>query len=130
MSQDAAPQDIVTMSLALGKPLPSAANLREHWRAKHSRVKRQRVMTRVLLHAHRQQLRALGWPAVVGRMRVTLSRVAARSLDDDNLAHAFKAIRDEIADFFGLDDGSPRWEWRYMQQRGEPAIDIDFEVLP
>ena len=121
---------LVTMSLPLSKPLPSAANLREHWATKAKRVKAQRVYVGILLRQHERQLRALGWPAVAGRMHVTLSRVAPRKLDDDNLAHAFKAIRDEVAKHFGVDDGSPRWAWRYTQQRGAPAIDIDFELQP
>lgn len=51
----------------------------------------------------------------------TLVRIAPRMLDDDNLAGAFKSIRDEVASFFNVDDG-PKGPiaWRYEQQRGEP----------
>ena len=110
---------LVTMSLPLSKPLPSAANLREHWAAKAKRVKAQRVYVGILLRQHERQLRALGWPAVAGRMHVTLSRVAPRKLDDDNLQSGFKALRDGIADRFGVDDGDPRIRFKYDQVRGK-----------
>ena len=35
---------------------------------------------------------------------VTLTRISARGLDDDNLQGAFKAVRDSVADALGVDD--------------------------
>lgn len=62
-------------------------------------------------------------------MTITLTRVygagrglknkAARMLDSDNLAGAFKAVRDGVAEAMGIDDGSERLEWRYAQTQGE-----------
>ena len=39
-------------------------------------------------------------------------------LDDDNLAGAFKAIRDEVAKYFGVGDG-PKGpiKWKYAQKK-------------
>jgi len=104
--------------------LPSAANMRDHWGRRHRRVKNQRRDTWAVL---RQR------GVVKPRLPVTvhLTRIAPRRLDQgDNLAMALKAVRDEVAAWLGVDDGS-RWvEWRYHQRKGEPkeqACEIWFE---
>lgn len=51
-------------------------------------------------------------------VRVTLIAVRQKRLDDDNLAGGFKALRDAIAESFGIDDGDERVEWIYRQQGG------------
>lgn len=56
---------------------------------------------------------------------VTLTRVGARKLDDDNLASAFKYIRDEVARIIGIDDGSPLYTWQYLQRIGEYEVEIE-----
>ena len=48
-------------------------------------------------------------------LRCVLVRCSPRKLDDDNLASAFKAIRDEVAKQLGVDDGGDRVEWVYRQ---------------
>lgn len=61
---------------------------------------------------------------------VTMTRVAPRALDDDNLRGAFKAVRDAIADVLGSDDRNPLIAWRYEQRKGAPkqhAIEIRIE---
>ena len=83
---------------------------------------------RILLTLHRPALLGLDFPTCGLPMAATLTRVATRRLDDDNLASAFKAIRDEVAAFFRLDDGSQLWRWRYEQAKGAPAIQFRFEV--
>lgn len=97
-----------------GMKLGGALNARLHWAARASKVRRERLAVRASL---RQQLRGnLPPPSIV-----TMRRVASRAMDDDNLAGAFKAVRDEIAEFFGVDDG-PRGpiSWRYEQRKGAP----------
>ena len=56
---------------------------------------------------------------------VLMTRVAPRDLDDDNLATAFKSIRDGLAAAWGVDD-SPAGPvvWRYSQERGDYAITV------
>ena len=95
--------------------LPSVANLREHWAAKARRVKAQRATTSLMLHAgaDRKVLAQLLINTPV--IEVTLTRCAARRLDDDNLASAFKACRDSVAAFLAIDDGSKRLRWKYAQ---------------
>jgi hypothetical protein len=87
----------------------SEANGREHWARKAKRVKTQRRMAWALVPP------GIPLPAVV-----TLSRVAPRVLDDDNLRPALKAVRDGVADRLGIHDNDPRVDWRYSQARGKP----------
>jgi hypothetical protein len=51
---------------------------------------------------------------------VTLTRIAPRELDGDNLQGGFKSVRDGIADWLGVkDDSDPRITWRYAQAKGK-----------
>ena len=95
------------------------ANARWNWREKARRVKSMRRTARLVVIPH-------ALPVVV-----TLTRIAPRPMDDDNLAHAFKAIRDGIADRLDVDDRDPRVQWRYGQERGEPnQYAIRIEISP
>ncbi len=54
---------------------------------------------------------------------------ATRPMDDDNLAGAFKAIRDALAGWIGVDDGdTARLRFRYAQERGSWAVRIEFHA--
>lgn len=103
----------VTFSLPIH--LRSVANLREHWRVKAKHAKAERHVAG--LAARALLPREIGWPIVV-----TITRVAPRSLDGDNLQAAAKAIRDGIADALGLkSDSDPRVTWVYGQAQGKPC---------
>lgn len=104
-------------------PTPSTSNLREHWAVKSERTRSQRDST------------ALMFPRVKVRplLRVTLTRVSPRELDDDNLRGALKAIRDEVARCLKVDDRTPLIVWDYAQAKGKPgeqAVRVSVEVLP
>jgi hypothetical protein len=45
------------------------------------------------------------------RLQVLQVRHGPVKLDDDNCTGSFKPVRDAIATFFGIDDGSDRWVW-------------------
>ena len=111
--------------------LPSMANLRLHWAAKAKLVKAQRNAAAFALRGNGRTW-LTHWKGMASNERlclhVTLTRVGPRALDDDNLAHAFKAVRDEVAAFVGLDDGSKRFTWAYRQERGLYAVRIKLEV--
>jgi hypothetical protein len=92
----------------------SESNSRGHWAKKAGRAKAQRNMAALVF---RGMVAATPLPVTV-----TLVRIAPRALDDDNLRGAFKAIRDGIADAFGVDDRDPRIEWRYAQRRGGVGV--------
>ena len=97
------------MKLSIPLRLPSAANLREHWSARARRVKAQRQAVAIYV---------LGKPRPALPVVVTLTRVAPRALDGDNLQSAFKAPRDEVARWLGVDDADPRVTWSYAQRSG------------
>ncbi len=92
----------------------SASNLREHWGSRARRTKRERSAARLICAAAPRP------PCIV-----TLTRLAPRRLDDDNLASALKGVRDGIADALRVDDGDPRVVWRYAQRRGGYAVDVE-----
>ncbi len=94
------------MMIELPIRIESVANKREHWGKRAARTK-----------AHRLAALAVSphpLPCVV-----TLTRVAPRALDGDNLQSGFKALRDGIADRLGVADNDPGIEWRYQQVRGK-----------
>lgn len=92
--------------------IESVANLREHWsqRAKRSRLQRAAVRCQLL---DANEFRCL--PCTV-----TLTRIAPRALDTDNLASGCKAARDGVADWLGVNDADPRVTWVYAQVAGKP----------
>ena len=99
----------ITVELPLR--IESTPNQRLHWAAKAKKTK-----------AHREAvdwaLRGIKPPAAPAR--ITLTRIAPRVLDSDNLAAGFKAARDSVAQWLGIDDGSPLLIWSYAQERGAP----------
>lgn len=99
------------MTILLPVRIVSVANLREHWRVKHQRTSAHRFGAKMLCKSAGAMLHE--------KTVVTMIRIAPRSLDDDNLASAFKAVRDGIADALGIDDRDKRVEWRYGQERGK-----------
>jgi hypothetical protein len=50
-------------------------------------------------------------------LTITLTRYSSGTLDSDNLAGAFKACRDGVADYLGIDDGDPSLTWAYAQSK-------------
>ncbi len=68
---------------------------------------------------------------------VRLTRIAPRNLNDDNLAYAFKHVRDVLADLirpgyaFGRADDTDQIKWEYAQEKGQPkqyGIKIEINV--
>lgn len=109
---------MTTGAITIETKLVSSANAREHWKAAHRRKSQQRQL--VALH-----LVARTPPSLP--CEVLLTRVGKQPLDDDNLAHAFKSVRDEVAKWIGADDkpGSGI-TWRYAQTRGDYAIEVQW----
>lgn len=89
-----------------------------HWSVLARRRKRERSWAR-------QACPRFALPAVV-----TLTRLSAGTLDDDNLRGALKGVRDGIADALGVPDNDPRVRWAYAQAkcpRGQAGVRIDLE---
>lgn len=103
----------------------SEANMREHHMA---RARRRKWQRNLIALAVRPRLAGMldPLPCVV-----TMTRVAPRALDDDNLQTSFKAIRDEIAAQLGCDDRDPRVTWRYAQRRGaKGSYSVELVITP
>ena len=100
-----------------GMRLGAALNARTHWTRRAARAKKERAVVAVALRCQWFP----GIDAPTPPTTCTLARIAPRLLDDDNLQGAFKSIRDEVAAFFGVDDG-PKGPiaWRYEQRKGAP----------
>lgn len=84
-------------------------NAREHYLARSRRVRKERGAAHLTVK-HKQGKPDL--PVIV-----TMIRLSAGKLDDDNLLGACKGIRDGIADAYGIADNDPRITWRYDQER-------------
>lgn len=102
--------------------LPSVANKRMHHMAKAHLVSKQREAVHLAL-------KVSATPNFVPRLCVTITRVAPRELDDDNNVACAKAVRDEVAAWFGLDDRDPRIKWDYAQEKGPVAVRIDIDIV-
>lgn len=101
----------------------SEANAHTHWRARQKRAKEQRALARVAVICCNTAT-LLRLPA-----RITLTRLAPRTLDSDNLQGALKHIRDGVADAFGVDDGDERYDWRYAQEKAkEYGVRIEIQL--
>jgi len=104
-------EPIVSVSLPLRTR--SLANMREHWAKRAKRSRNERALARLVLSRSQTPN-----PPLV----VTLTRVAPRKLDTDNLAGALKSVRDGVADWIGIDDGDSRVEWVCSQKPGGVRI--------
>jgi hypothetical protein len=112
LSREQAAQQVVCVLLPL--KIVSVANLSEHWTAKAKRTRLHREAARVLLRRHSAPK--------AGPVTITLTRIASREMDGDNLQSAFKACRDGVADWLGIDDGHPWLTWVYAQRTGKPGM--------
>jgi hypothetical protein len=104
--------------------------MREHWAVKASRAKAQRTAARFgVLNAIVSVDRGvfLERARTDAELTITLTRIGKRTLDTDNLARSFKAVRDGIADAFYRDDGDTGLTWLYAQRHGEYAVEIKVE---
>ena len=99
--------------------LSNGLNAREHYFVRAKRVKSER--------------RAVAWmlkgtpPAAP--LIVTMTRIApSAGLDSDNLISSCKALRDQIAEWLGVDDKHPSVKYVCNQRRGPWAVGIQIEA--
>ncbi|MFO0821640.1 MAG: hypothetical protein U0792_00610 [Gemmataceae bacterium] len=111
-----------TITLTLPCSVVSEANRRDHWAFAHRRAKQQAEALRTALDAAGLTNHAPPLPLIV-----TWIRTGKKVLDDDNLARAFKSLRDRLAEWIGCDDGSDLIEWKYQQERGTPGVRLSIE---
>lgn len=119
----------VTLPLKTINPL----NGRECWQARTRRVKRERRRVDSALlagpgwrgqHHLRRQLQA------GSKLVVTLERRSRGLLDSgDNLPASMKGVRDQIAEWLGIDDRDQRVSWKYDQARAA-AFAVRITITP
>lgn len=113
------------IEVRMNMKIVSVANMRLHWAIKAKLAKDQRTRTRMSLAAVAQSSGAEILPVTV-----VLTRVAPRRLDGDNLQSGFKAVRDGVADWLGVDDGNGLIDWQYAQRSGRPGeYAVEVEVI-
>lgn len=100
---------------------PNTKNRREHWRPRADRTAAQRAKTR---KAVAKWLEANG-PV----LRITVTRVAPRRIDQTNLGAALSAVVDGIADALRLDDGSLAVDWVLRQRKGRAAVEWEIGAV-
>ena len=55
---------------------------------------------------------------------VKLTRTGPRRMDDDGLRASLKSVRDAVAGYLRIDDGSSLIAWEYAQASGEYGVEI------
>ncbi len=111
------------MTITIPLRTVSEANQREHWTKKHRRNAQQQWAVYLSLNSGDH------WTAFP--CAVTLTRIAPRKMDTDNLAGSFKHVQDAVAKWLGIDDGDERVSWRYEQRRGkakEYGVEVKIEA--
>lgn len=104
----------------------SEANRRDHWAARNRRFRDQAEALRAALMS--SPFSAAKWPTVLP-VEITWTHVG-RTMDSDNLAGAFKGLRDALAQWFGIDDGDPRLTWLYAQRPGPAGVELTVRSRP
>ncbi len=87
-------------------------NNRRGWRALWNEAMRQREMARDAL-AYNNEV------PDCEEYTIHLIRRSFGKMDDDNLRDCLKAVRDGVADWLGIDDGDPRLNFVYSQEKVE-----------
>ena len=121
-----------TLTARIDVTLLRGQNNREHHRVRAARVAAEREATLAALDDAQLSTDSLEVLATLCEedtgARVTLTRpYQVTPLDSDNLSASFKAPRDAIAEFLGLDDASDRLHWVYRQ---EPAVVVGKSTKP
>lgn len=110
----------------------SVANAREHWAAKARRTAQERADAQTRCRQQLDRSAVIRGMDDVG-LAIHLIRVAPRPLDSDNCASAFKATRDGIADWLGIQDNDARVAWLPRCERGKPgecAVRVEIVEVP
>lgn len=104
----------MTFSVSFPLHLRSALNAREHWAARHRRVRAEREAVDFIVRG------SLHGTKLTVPCAVTITRLAPRMLDaGDNLESSAKGVRDQIAHILGVDDRDPRVTWCVKQEKAK-----------
>ena len=101
------------IEFAIPLKLVSEANAHTHWRTRQKRAREQR--REAYMHATLRRAGKLPWTYPI---TITITRIAPRQLDSDNLVGSAKHVRDGVADALGCDDRSKSLIWKVEQEKG------------
>lgn len=96
----------------------------EHWSRQH---RRKTVQAETLGAAFLAMMFALEPTRLPKPLTVTWTHVGPK-MDSDNLARAFKGLRDAMAAWLGVDDGDDRVGWKYERRTGQPGVEVTIEA--
>jgi hypothetical protein len=99
------------------------ANRRDHWAVKRARARVQQGHALASLYNLGAEVKRRFSDAPT--IRVKLVRLGGKKLDSDNLVSGFKAVRDAVAQWLKIDDGSDRFRFECDQ---EPAKEKGFRI--
>jgi hypothetical protein len=120
------PQAGVLLKFIVPVVVVSEANQRVHWAVRHRRFKEQAAAVRATLGC--EWAFPKWWNDAT--YAITLTRLGGKIMDGDNLAGAFKAVRDELAEWLAINDGSDQATWSYQQfYSGPKGIEISIFAL-
>lgn len=102
-------------------PMETPSQAKGHWRKKAKTAAAQRARMR------REVARWLEAHGPV--MRITVTRVAPRRLDEPNLGAALKHAIDGLSDALRIDDGSRAVEWVLKQRKGQATVEWEVKAL-
>ncbi len=117
-----------TLPLTIDVPgcvIKSEMNERCHWAVRRERMKAQKdaLLLAIVIGRFRK-------PSIEDPVRITFTRIGGRKLDDDNLQGGFKAVRDALCGWLGIDDGrDDLLTFKYAQAKGEPGIRVEIVTL-
>lgn len=95
-------------------------NNREHYLTRARRVKKEREYVYWVLKGKEK-------PKIPCSVLLTRIKPQGKDLDDDNLTGALKGVRDQVAEWLGVDDGDRMTvRYRYAQRRGPWGVEIEF----
>lgn len=117
----ATPQAGWSVTLIVPCRVKSEANQRCHWAERRKRFKEQEDALRLVMSA----AWLADWIPDLP-LRITWMHVGRR-FDSDNLAGAFKGLRDCLATLFDVDDGDERITWEYQQRAGKSGVEVTIE---
>ncbi len=117
----------------VGVRVQSEANLRQHYMERYKRSRKQKECTTISLIRY-MGARGKKWNGKYRIRPIRLKGHGQRDFDSDNLWGSFKAVRDAVAEYLGIDDGSSRLEFLNPIQRkpeiGEsPGVILEIEEI-
>lgn len=95
-------------------------NAREHFAVRAKRVRREREAVAWVLAGKTR-------PPIPCSVLLTRIKPMGKELDDDNLTSSLKSVRDQVAQWLGIDDRDRMTvRYRYAQRRGPWGVSIEF----